>query len=438
MVALAIVPPAVLYIGWMVQGRKLLRVEFDKIRAEGAPLTTEDMNALYRAPAEANNITPIWQAALEPFDRYAATLQNLTNWQFPPVSQPLTDIGAYSLRGTLQKTYAELEALHAAAETDGVVLWPHDFKEGPAMLLRECDLINQTSIALNLEFQIAARDGDINQVYRNLRTRVRMADTLATEPILVAMLVRMRLHRQAMRDLFEFFSLQPNLTDAQLVQFRDLFAAIDYRPQLTNAMRGERAFIYQLFHFRFANDKQMQQIVMPVVTTDAVNSIARPEDCAKAFELFGELAVAAESADPAAIITARENLKSELDALAAEDEVTRWRYRQAQLVLAASLEMSPHAASTIIYRDVVLVALAVKRYESQHSRLPQDLAELAPDFLKAAPLDPIDGQPLRVRKQTGAWIVYSLGADGQDDGGQMRTDKLEPDIAVSVPLRRSP
>jgi hypothetical protein len=69
-------------------------------------------------------------------------------------------------------------------------------------------------------------------------------------------------------------------------------------------------------------------------------------------------------------------------------------------------------------RRVVVVAIALKRFQIRHGKLPVTLKDLVPEFLLAVPLDPNDGQALRYRANAdGTFLLYSVGADGNDDGG---------------------
>ena len=69
-------------------------------------------------------------------------------------------------------------------------------------------------------------------------------------------------------------------------------------------------------------------------------------------------------------------------------------------------------------QHIVVTAIALKRYELRHGNLPEKLSELTPDLLPAVPLDPVDGKPLRYRRNTdGSFLLYSVGVDGKDDGG---------------------
>jgi hypothetical protein len=72
--------------------------------------------------------------------------------------------------------------------------------------------------------------------------------------------------------------------------------------------------------------------------------------------------------------------------------------------------------------EMVITAIALKRYELRHGQLPQSLALLVPEFLAEAPHDFMDGQPLRYRLNgDGFFTLYSVGEDGQDDGGDPST-----------------
>jgi hypothetical protein len=75
-------------------------------------------------------------------------------------------------------------------------------------------------------------------------------------------------------------------------------------------------------------------------------------------------------------------------------------------------------------RNVVITAIALKRYELRHHQLPATLDELTPDLLKTVPIDCMDGEPLRYRS-TGndRFVLYSVGEDGKDDGGDPSLQK---------------
>ena len=56
-----------------------------------------------------------------------------------------------------------------------------------------------------------------------------------------------------------------------------------------------------------------------------------------------------------------------------------------------------------------VVGIACERFRLKHGHWPATLAELCPEFLSAVPLDPFDGQLLRLAMQDDGIIVHSVG-----------------------------
>ena len=69
-------------------------------------------------------------------------------------------------------------------------------------------------------------------------------------------------------------------------------------------------------------------------------------------------------------------------------------------------------------RDALRLNLALHQYHHAHGAWPVTLDPLVPDRLGTLPPDPADGQPLRYLVRDDRPVIYSLGADRDDDGGQ--------------------
>lgn len=63
------------------------------------------------------------------------------------------------------------------------------------------------------------------------------------------------------------------------------------------------------------------------------------------------------------------------------------------------------------------LCFAVRRYQEANRFAPRSLEAMVPSFLSAVPADPISGKPFRIRSEGERYLVYSVGPDGQDDGG---------------------
>ena len=46
---------------------------------------------------------------------------------------------------------------------------------------------------------------------------------------------------------------------------------------------------------------------------------------------------------------------------------------------------------------------------------------MVPAYLPAEPLDPFDGRALRFHRRERGYVVYSIGGDGEDNGGKEQT-----------------
>ena len=62
--------------------------------------------------------------------------------------------------------------------------------------------------------------------------------------------------------------------------------------------------------------------------------------------------------------------------------------------------------------------MAIRLFKNDRGRLPQELDELVPDFLRSVPRDPFSPRPLRYHPSQREFVLYSVGPDGHDDGGR--------------------
>jgi len=70
---------------------------------------------------------------------------------------------------------------------------------------------------------------------------------------------------------------------------------------------------------------------------------------------------------------------------------------------------------------VLQTAVAIERYRcAVRGEPPEKLNPLVPRFLPAKPEDPLDDYPLRYRRLKPGYVLYSIGKDMKDDGGQAR------------------
>ena len=81
-----------------------------------------------------------------------------------------------------------------------------------------------------------------------------------------------------------------------------------------------------------------------------------------------------------------------------------------------------------------IVSLAAERYRQANKSCPDSLDKLCPQFLEAVPLDPFDGAPLRYRRVEDGVIIYAVGDDGVDNGGNVDRKRNESDADIGFRL----
>ena len=85
--------------------------------------------------------------------------------------------------------------------------------------------------------------------------------------------------------------------------------------------------------------------------------------------------------------------------------------------------------------DTVAVAFALTWYQRVNGRYPDSLAKIAPTYLKTVPGDVFSGKELIYRPNANGFLLYSVGVNGQDDGGRGFDDQPPgDDIVVRIPL----
>ena len=96
------------------------------------------------------------------------------------------------------------------------------------------------------------------------------------------------------------------------------------------------------------------------------------------------------------------------------------------LFFAATQQARPRLADAVI---------AVERFRRRHGDLPQKLEDIDRDLLPEIPVDPYSGKPVRYRINPDGHVVYSVGNNRVDDGGEGRSDR-DPDMGFTITLRK--
>ena len=97
-------------------------------------------------------------------------------------------------------------------------------------------------------------------------------------------------------------------------------------------------------------------------------------------------------------------------------------YLYSAMLLPAFSKVVIRDASTKAQMELAQLAMALQRFHNAHAQWPEDLQALTPQFLDFVPVDPFDGTPLSYRLLNKGCVIYSVDADGHDDGGRESPD----------------
>lgn len=107
-----------------------------------------------------------------------------------------------------------------------------------------------------------------------------------------------------------------------------------------------------------------------------------------------------------------------------------WRTRFSAALMARSWGVTGEDLKGQLRNRAAHAALAVERHRLAHpGALPPTLEALVPEFLDRVPEDFYAAAPLRFRKLDHGYVIYSVGSDRNDDGGNAAN---ELDIAFRV------
>ncbi len=80
--------------------------------------------------------------------------------------------------------------------------------------------------------------------------------------------------------------------------------------------------------------------------------------------------------------------------------------------------------------QVYTAAMGVEAYRIDHGVYPDAPGAVVPAYLKSLPKDLFTGGDLVYRKRDAGYLIYSVGLNGKDDGGEVEGHRAEDDVGV--------
>lgn len=395
-----------------------VKVEMAAVRAEAG--ARAQALAPPRVPDRDNAALTYQQAfeALTPRDKIPASQRDrwfLRGWEDSP--GPRIDPRSDELRKFLASQRRGLMLLRKAASMPDC-RFGHDYQEGFSLLLHEPERMRDGARLLLLGALLQAHAGNALAAFQDVALVFRMAKHL-NDPTLITFLGARALERDGTRTLEQVLALVPARGEdlAPLLAEGETHA----REGLLRALRMEEAAASGLFASladSSSGPQGLDAILGPSSADRRFGTWILRSSFYRVFFLSDDLAAYRRAMRRYQEVVARPYFQAQREL----DQVEQaFRAHQGgiltRLMMPAIVKCAQMAAMAEAYRELRRLALAVSAYRARTGKFPERPDVLMTDHLARVPVDPFDGQPLRMKRDGKDLVLYSIGPDLRDDGG---------------------
>jgi hypothetical protein len=302
-----------------------------------------------------------------------------------------------------------------------------------ATLLPDLQKVRQMADWLKNDAYLLAHEERYNDAVESCRACLCAGRVVGDEPIVISHLVRNAVQLVAI-DALERVLAQGVADEAVLKEMQTLLELEDKESTWLHSLRGERAGWHVMF-------EDIRDGRMPLNT---LNGMAGPTSARNLFGWIRERFPSTILSDypeylqhmTQAVEIARLPLDQQRPKLQAWEETAKTTDNSV-IRLAAPALAKVYNAECRSHGNLrtASVAVACERYRLANKAWPKTLDDLVKaKLIKEIPLDPIDGKPLRYRQDKEKIVIYSIGEDEKDDGGNIERDRMAPGIDVGFRL----
>jgi hypothetical protein len=391
----------------------------EAVRKKGYPASAAELDAWYLAVPPAENLALYYTNAFAPLTNSFGPTTNFMNklW-LPPIGQGISAQDRADFKAALAEHQASLRLLCDAPAT-GRSRYPICLADGPATLLPHLARLKQGVCLLSAEGLLNAADGDAEKATRAFLAAGRLAESLSEEPLVISQFVRYACWAILLPRFERALSLVA-FTDSQLGSVQALIGTAERPRSAARAWAGEQAVDLSLYTDRKmmldgfrelqGNHGRAGDLLARVSLNLYRLTGLMEKDKAYCCDTMGRQLVALELPYPARFAAARQ-------VVPAISGPNRLFILSRMFLPALGNAHFRDADHTALVR-VATTAVAIERFRLAHTNaLPRELDQLVPGCCQTLAADPYDGKPLRYKTQGASYVVYSIGSDGQDDGG---------------------
>jgi hypothetical protein len=326
----------------------------------------------------------------------------------------------------------------------------HELELGPTLIdtpLTETQAARTAARVLQIDAALRVHDGDPDAALDSCRAILGVARSIGDEPFAISQLVRVALGEVAMSGTRRVLG-QGEPSDAALAQLEALILDELDQPLLVHGLRGERATLTELIRRIGTGEVPISALSDQKFDPNAPRAAIAPW---ASLMFDNQRATALEWMNEAVAIARRP--PGERAPLWAAWQARIDKVRHSRLGLFTSTlplllvpGISAFNSADLRYQanlGATAMLLAAERHRRKTGDWPVSIDAITPDMLPSRPLDPHSGQPFRLERRDGQFLIYSVGSDLKDEHGAYDPKHWREggrdDVGTSgwdVPLRR--
>lgn len=367
--------------------------EIARIRRAGEPASFNDLQRLRPPPPPARDAANVLLGAGTPQDRPVL----MSAWShFSSRGLSGLDLAPVNLAPSLRRNERQLSALRQLTNYSDFYFPP----AGYGMNFSEYPILGC------LDYLQASNEGDTERVFHNVRAVLAFARLMHSYPSIHAQ--HMALF--ALQNLKQVLEHRHSLPDEYLAQISADLGAVPRDSVLGEQITSTRAMLLSAHGSVAMHDQS--HFLAGVFNSAALYSGGYHKQLVSVAAVFREALEAATLPYPDRLDRcanwAAVNPSSRADKQQPFEERFRW--------MATDLIWRHAEINARI--ELLKTAVALQRFARKHHRAPSTLVALVPEYLSSVPIDPFTGQPLKLVDRYGTRIIYSVGRDRADSGGQ--------------------
>ena len=398
-------------------------------------------------PTEVQNNRPIYPGWKQ-WDENKAWLDEVT-----PALDIVREASRRPVLGKLLAAEQDEDIARADAAKNGWNYVADAPVENPTLievLLPELGYMRTFAQDLTSDSFYAMEEGDTARAIDNIETSLRIAEHSAASGTIIGQLVQIAIENLMSNATLQLIDAYPDaFSAADLARLQDAFMTIgrDGMPadggltRLSLNISLERAMFYDIVQRTYSDNgngnghmtvegvKMMSMLSSMSGSNGALTAEAIPavlfsvsrKDLVTKYDDYMDRFEAYVAQWPWER-DATTNFDAEVERLAG-NTIMRSRYALMTILLPALSRAATTIDQANTRRDATIAAIALNRWRLDHGAFPSSLEAMVPDLLPRLPLDMVDGKPLRYVLTAAGPVLYSLGSDGDDDGGTRGDDE---------------